>query len=93
MDFVVYILFSLKLDKFYTGYTTDIAKRIVEHNSGISDFTSKATDWKVVYIENFSTREEAMKRERAIKGKKSRKYIEWLVSNYPSSEEKNSDQG
>lgn len=47
---------------------------------GISTFTSKANDWELVYKEKFSTREEAYKREKQIKAKKSRKYIEWLIS-------------
>ncbi len=34
--FYVYILKSEKDNKFYTGYTSDLKRRIDEHNSGIS---------------------------------------------------------
>ena len=34
MEFFVYILHSEKLDKFYVGTTTDVEKRIIEHNTG-----------------------------------------------------------
>ena len=78
--FFVYILQSLSLGKFYIGYTTDLEKRLKEHNSGISSFTSKVSDWAIKYSEQFNTREEAIIREREIKSKKSRKYIEWLSS-------------
>jgi predicted GIY-YIG superfamily endonuclease len=40
----------------------------------------KTNDWKLVYTEIFQTKSEAAKRELAIKKKKSRKYIEWLIS-------------
>jgi putative endonuclease len=78
-NFYVYIIYSATIDKFYIGYTTDLQKRHEAHNSGISTFTSKAKDWKLKYSEKYETRELAMKREREIKSKKSRKYIEWLI--------------
>ncbi len=79
-QFYVYIIYSLSADKYYVGYTIDLKKRLVEHNSGISTFTAKFSDWLLKYAEVFASREEAMKREREIKKKKSRKYIEWLIS-------------
>jgi putative endonuclease len=80
MHYHIYIIYSHSLDKYYTGYTEDIALRINQHNLGISTFTAKASDWELKYSETFPTRESAMKRESAIKKKKSRKYIEWLIS-------------
>ena len=79
MNFSVYIIYSAQLDKYYIGYTEDIAVRLIQHNSGISTFTSKATDWDLKHIELYKTRTEAIKRELEIKQKKSRKYIEWLI--------------
>ena len=78
--YTVYIIYSESLDKFYIGYTEDVAHRLGQHNSGISEFTSRATDWVLRYSERYDTRELAMKREKEIKNKKSRKYIEWLIS-------------
>ncbi|MFV0604577.1 MAG: GIY-YIG nuclease family protein [Niabella sp.] len=77
--FYVYILYSQKLDRFYVGYTADIEKRLTEHRSGISTYTSKATDWELKYQKGFATRELAMEYEKSIKKKKSRKYIIWLI--------------
>ena len=79
MSFIVYIIYSAKLNRYYTGYTTDIGKRIIEHNSGKSVFTSKATDWVLKWKKHFASRESAMQEERRIKAKKSRKYIEYLI--------------
>ena len=80
MSFYCYIIYSKALNRYYTGYTTDMTTRLEQHNSGVSEFTSKAKDWELVYQEEFEDRERAHKREIEIKRKKSRKYIEWLIS-------------
>lgn len=76
----VYILYSTQLNKYYTGYTCDnLEKRIAKHNSNHKGFTGGIGDWELVYTEKYATQKEAMDRERAIKKKKSRKYIEYLI--------------
>jgi putative endonuclease len=35
----LYILFSEKLNKYYVGSTTDLERRLVEHNRGKEKFT------------------------------------------------------
>ncbi len=77
--FCCYIIYSQKLDKYYVGHSEDMQERLAQHNSGISAFTAKAADWVLVYIELFDSREKAFRREREIKKKKSRNYIEWLI--------------
>ena len=77
--FYIYIIYSVSLDKYYIGYTQDVVMRINQHNEGISTFTSKAKDWVLMYTESYSTRNEASIRERNIKKKKSRAYLEWLI--------------
>ncbi|ACB84657.1 GIY-YIG nuclease family protein [Natranaerobius thermophilus] len=52
----------------YTGYTTDITYRIKKHNEGkAAKYTKFRVPVKLKYHEKFSTKSEAMKRERAIK--------------------------
>ncbi|MBI3138224.1 MAG: GIY-YIG nuclease family protein [Sphingobacteriales bacterium] len=80
MHFYLYIIYSVQSDSYYIGYTSNLEKRLSEHNSGISDYTAKASDWVVKYTEVYPSRELAMKREREIKKKKSRKFIEWLIN-------------
>ena len=77
----VYIIYSEKLDRYYIGYTDDIPWRIERHNQGWGRFTKSGIPWQLVYFETYSTKQEAIKRERAIKIKKSRSYIESLISN------------
>lgn len=79
MNFVTYILYSSKIDKYYVGSTEDIEVRLKNHNAGISKFTSRGIPWILVYQEVFETRSQALAREREIKNKKSRKYIEFII--------------
>jgi putative endonuclease len=78
--FFIYIIYSREFDKYYVGYTGDLKKRLNEHNNGVSAFTSKVSDWELKYFETLPDRFSARCREREIKSKKSRKYIEWLIS-------------
>ena len=55
-------------DSFYTGWTNDIEKRVLDHNEGRgAKYTRGRTPVELVYYEKFQTKEEAMKREYAIK--------------------------
>ena len=81
MVYTVYILYSSVIDKYYVGHTDNLDRRLHEHNTGQTRFTSLAgKPWIIVHTENFETRAIAMKREKEIKSKKSRKYIESLLS-------------
>jgi putative endonuclease len=81
MNYFVYILYSEKCDKYYVGQTESLKRRIEEHNIGKGGaFSGLCLPWKLVYHELYSSRSDAIKREKEIKGKKSRKYIEYLIS-------------
>lgn len=52
----------------YTGWTTNIEKRIEKHNSGKgAKYTSGRRPVRLEYFEQFKTKQEAMRREYAIK--------------------------
>ena len=75
-----YILFSNITNKYYVGSTGDeLSERLRRHNSNHDGFTGKANDWKIVHSETFNNKQDALKREREIKNKKSRIYIERLI--------------
>ena len=75
----VYIIYSHKIDRYYTGYTDDLEWRIERHNCGWGKYTKRGIPWELKYDEKYQTKSEAIKREREIKRKKSRKYIEELI--------------
>ena len=80
MPFFVYIIYSASLDQYYIGHSEDVEDRLFRHNNSGSKSTKKAHDWKLVYTKISQTKTEATNREFAIKKKKSRKYIEWLIN-------------
>jgi len=67
MPYYVYVLMC-KDGAFYTGYTQDVKARMKLHRLGRGAKYARAhPPEKVVYLEKFETRSEAMKREREIK--------------------------
>ena len=77
-----YIL-KCKDDSLYTGWTNDLKKRITSHNAGKgAKYTKARRPVELVYYEEFQTREEAMKREYAIK-QLTRKEKEALIKTRP----------
>jgi len=67
MPFFCYIL-ECSDGTYYTGWTTDPARREKQHNAGRgARYTRMKRPVKLVYVEELPSRNEAMKRERAIK--------------------------
>jgi predicted GIY-YIG superfamily endonuclease len=61
-------------NSFYVGETSDLATREKHHNEGRGgSYTAKRRPVQVVYAEQYSSRQEALKRERQIKRWSSRK--------------------
>jgi predicted GIY-YIG superfamily endonuclease len=68
LGWVVYVL-RCRTGQLYTGCTTDLQRRVREHNLGIgSRFTRSRLPVVLVYQEGVPNRSEALRRERAIKG-------------------------
>ena len=73
--YTIYILFSLKLNKFYTGYSSDFSRRLEEHNRGKTPFMKSGVPWSIVYLTEFETRKEAMTLEKFIKNRGARRFL------------------
>lgn len=78
----VYIV-KCKDDSFYTGITTDVKRRLKEHNNKIG---AKSLRSKIpvllVYLEKYLSQKEAAKREKEIKGWNRNKKIR-LITGLP----------
>ncbi len=79
MIFYVYVLQSLTCGIFYTGYTSDLQKRIERHNNSMNIYTKNREPWKLIYYEVYLSRSEAMKREKFLKTGKGREQIRHLL--------------
>jgi putative endonuclease len=84
MPFHLYIIQSQKDDSFYIGTASDLTERINRHNQGRSKFTKNKRPWKLVYYEPHPDRSNAMKREYALKRRKSKDYINKLIDAFSS---------
>lgn len=81
MSHFVYIL-RCKDNSLYTGYTTDVNRRLKVHNSGKgAKYTRARRPVKLVYYKEVSSMSEGLKLESAIK-KLSKEKKEDLVSDF-----------
>ena len=79
--FYVYVLRSIKFERNYVGFTKDINIRLKQHNSGKTKSTKPYKPWRVLFFETYSTKIEAINREKFLKTGKGRTYIkEYLAS-------------
>ena len=78
MGFFVYIIRSDFDHSYYKGFSERPFDRLIEHNSGTSNYTSNKIPWQLVYVEELVSKREALIREKALK-KYSHQQIEKLI--------------
>jgi len=72
MPYFIYVLKSETTDSSYVGHTSNLEKRLVEHNNAKSLSTRGKRPWRLVHKEEYATRSEAVSRERYFKSAKGR---------------------
>jgi len=75
----VYVLRSLVNGRLYTGSTNNLERRLKEHNSGHSKYTSLTRPFTLIYKEDFETRLEARRRELFLKTGKGRDFLKSVI--------------
>lgn len=63
----VYVLRSKKSGTFYTGCTSDLRKRLAEHNDGKSTYTKNRGPFELMYYEAYRDSTDAFAREKHLK--------------------------
>ena len=63
LPYCVYVLFSETDGDLYTGFTTDLARRLDEHNSGRSLATAPRRPFRLLFCEYHAAKSDALKRE------------------------------
>ena len=61
--FFVYVLLSGKDQKYYIGFTTDIERRLLEHNQGKVKSTKHRCPFELIYYEAYVDKRDAQGRE------------------------------
>ena len=82
MFYYIYILKSLKDNQLYTGYTSDLKKRLEEHNSGQVNSTKNRLPLKLIYFEGCINQQDATHREKYLKTRWGKRYLKERMKNY-----------
>ena len=71
MIYYVYLIISKKLNKYrsYVGYTNNINKRILLHNSSKGAKFTRGNKWKLIYFKKYYDKSTAMREEYKLKKK------------------------
>ena len=76
--FFVYVIKSIEGFR-YTGITEDLQKRLAEHNNkNLSFWTKRGNDWKLIYSEEFTSKSDALNREKWLKGGSGRDFLKLI---------------
>ena len=81
-QYIVYYLYSKKINKFYIGKTNNLQRRLFEHNNGSEKYTQKGTPWELVNYIICDEDSNATIIENKLKKAKNPKYIKWYIENY-----------
>jgi len=79
MSYYVYILQSLKDNKYYIGSSSNIDERLAFHNSGRQRSTKNRAPFVLIYSEELTDKVVALKREKQIKSYKGGEAFKRLI--------------
>ncbi|MDP1706281.1 MAG: GIY-YIG nuclease family protein [bacterium] len=77
--YYVYVLYSEKNNKLYKGSTSDLKRRLAEHNRGKVDSTISGKSWRLIYYQGFINKKDALREELFLKSGKGRERIKYLL--------------
>ena len=78
----VYILFSRKDKRFYTGYSEDLKSRFEEHCKGRVESTKDRRPLELIYSEACLSKKDAMHREKYLKTHKGKLFLRNRLKSY-----------
>ncbi len=73
--YYTYVLESIKDNKRYVGYTSDLKRRLGEHKSGKSFSTKPRLPFRLIYCEACLNEEDAKRREGYLKTTQGRRFL------------------
>jgi len=78
--FYIYVIKSESYGNRYVGSTSNVSKRVNEHNHGKCRYTKGRIPWKLVHSEEFTNRSDAMQREKFLKMGQGRKFLDSILA-------------
>ena len=76
----MYVLLSISHERTYTGMTSDVDKRLAQHNRKENKSTKANAPWILIFKEEFLSRLEARKKEKYLKSGVGREFIKTLLN-------------
>ena len=80
--FYVYILKSETRYRLYIGKTTNLKKRLKEHNAGQNASTKPYRPWELIFYEAYVKRSDATRREKYLKTTQGHQAIHRMLQDY-----------
>ena len=80
--FYTYVLQSEKNKQIYIGFTSDLKRRLLEHNQGLNFSTKRYIPWKVVYFEACIEKSDALRREKYLKTTQGGRLLKRRIKDY-----------
>ena len=80
MDYYVVVLRSDKFEHNYFGFSSDVERRIIQHNTGHTKSTKPYRPWRLLFAEAYSSKNEAIEREKFLKSGQGREYIKKVLA-------------
>lgn len=84
----VYILQSQRDRKFYIGQTTDVLRRLSQHNAGLNQSTRHRRPFKLIFFESFLSPKDTTRREQYFKSSKGKTTLRQMICCYLDQEAK-----
>lgn len=82
MFFYVYTIHSKQSDKMYTGYTSNLIRRVKEHNLGLNQSTKSYRPWTLIHYEGYRNRDDAKREELYLKTSQGGRLLRRRVKDY-----------
>ena len=82
MMYYVYVLQSEKDRGLYIGFTSDLRRRLAEHQEGVSVSTKSRCPWRLIYYEAYLLKTDAEGRERFLKSGAGRSFLKKQLKNH-----------
>ena len=80
--FYVYVLYSDADCGLYIGFSTDLRRRLKEHQAGMAFATSYRGPWRLIYYEAYLDEEDALGREQYLKSGSGRRFLKNQLRHY-----------
>ena len=80
--YYVYVLKSIMNEKMYTGCTSDLRKRLSQHNKGESTWTKSGIPWELIYYEASLSEKDAFAREKYLKSGNGKRYLKARLKHF-----------